>query len=125
MSVRQRVRSGTDLSKALKKADPRNDMTILKLTYRSSAMLQSLQPTKHGWYWKSKPFIGAISIFIGLLNFVFLYPLNANQVFAIFYGVFFVSNGAFHLVIWWLYSIRGRRELLELEKTMKNQKANN
>jgi hypothetical protein len=100
----------------LKKADPRIDMTILKLTYRGSAMLQTFLPGSRRWYWKSLPIIGGFFIVFGIVNLTLLSSISGDFILGSFNGIIDLSLGAFQITYWWYSSIYGRRKLLEFDE---------
>jgi|SRR5579872_7358513 len=101
--------------KLLKKADLRNDLTILKLTYRSSAMLQTFLPGTSRWWWKGLPITGGLFVAFGIVNLFLLTSISGNFVLGFFNGLIDLSLGVFQLGYWYYSAKYGRRKILEIE----------
>ena len=102
--------------KLLKRADLKNDMTILKLTFRGSAMTQTFLPGNKSWWWSISPVFGILFLALGFAAAVIMYPSNGNLSFSILYALLSISMGIIYLVIWWWYAVVGRKQFLQLEK---------
>jgi len=102
--------------KLLAKANLKNDMTILKLTFRGSAMIQTFLPGNKAWYWRVHPIFGIFFLAIGAITLILALPFHDNLLSSIFYALVSLSMGIVYLVIWWWYAVVGRKQFLQLEK---------
>jgi hypothetical protein len=100
----------------LKKGDVRNDMTILKLTYHGSRMIQySVLNKKQPRYWKLQLAISFTFLAAGIIYVIMAITFSNLGVLNGIIGAMNFALGGVSLLYWWLYSKRGPQELGELE----------
>jgi hypothetical protein len=100
--------------KLLKRGDLKNEMTILKLTFRGSRMVETFLPNFPKWSLKYRVRAGSAMGILGILGLLALYPTRGNEVFAVLNGLIFFGLGAAYLFVW-DYELRGRKEMSHLD----------
>jgi len=98
--------------KLLKQADLRNDMTILKLTFHGSRMVETFLPNYPKWNPRLFIWLGFAMVIIAIVSSLTQY--STNQVLAIFSGLINAGLGA-SMFVFGIYTIGGRKEMLRLE----------
>jgi hypothetical protein len=100
----------------MKRSDLKTERTILKLTFRGLAMIQTYLTVNKAWYWRIHPIFGVFFLAIGTLALISILPTNGDLLASIFYAVTSFTMGALYLTIWWWYTVVGRKQFLKLEK---------